>query len=1229
MYSTRRRLTMSSCARSTFESMVFHSSTLVRAQTMTQTAGHVYGCTPNIHPTGDAEPTEDPLHERVYKTLFTKEHLFEVAVMYLFNGLKPTHAPKEGAPKEAGTLELMHYLAYIVPEADKLHVTDLNGHPNHGDRMEHVRVIFDPIDFRFRVIVKRMSGHGWVDISIQLRNTFMREGMQEGSGWSGDLSDLWEPLVKQLRSSLVDALVAHTGCLEKQVSGWLTTREDIVWEVPTYGADRTGVRNLFADIDAKHRKHFGDGGDKPSLQERTPFIVSYWADNYLQMDSYKVARMFNGLVGYGEFLYDHENNYTKERGYNNFFIAETVPAGESPGPGAEKKTWLWADMPYSDPHAPLSTAAATSNTGPVHAVASLQQRTHVLEAFLEGETLYLAAGFLEIVARRHRSTMQGLQRDLMEAVHDEHTSRPSRPYYTSYAQLRVKIEEFLEKLEPFARPSQATDDATSRQAVDDATNGHLDKNILQTTYDHLELALKPLLNRPIESHEPVSKLLRHLLATKIHIARERWLLDKHTCQMQDAQLETIQATYYTGFWDSMYDNSARSLEEMQAADDSVRERRQDKNSRQTRVGMQNNSALRSAYKDPALSTYEVAYAAAARKAGLVCDTFWCRVSPSVVQSYYDRKTTSDSRADYIGRVDLTSLLRSTNLLVRTFDQMLKKMKPQGPADGPHMFLQTTRTMFVAHGEYFAMQDNMSVYSDLGKTAGGRRLLHADDLVTFSFALSTMVDNPGIWNLLTAPRNSAGFEPKVANNGFVVSGYPIRDVSAIRADTSWENTANMTFKKLQVGIMRLPDHRNKARDYLHKIINNTRRTSFSSVQHSFESFMRGIYNSDAYQSSLEDSGDGADGGDGNSTGAVLCAELKMQGSRFVARLCAYCSDANMQAESPDSANYAFSALKKLGVELPTDPTAEETPRTPDVRYKCLFYILFGETIARWMADVAAVKPATSHEQQKVQEQTHLFASDQYQKQLKVFLETLTDRFFSGELHGALNASLRARFPAEKARSGAPTQSGPEPAQMAARTAVFEDMTSNMTAVVMRARKLTNPGGHTINSHDWRNPPSANGIKAEAHALLQLVNDLEALQDTARLDASPPATPIGESEAVDEAETESQTDDLLRARQVFGPYMEVYNQVVAFHSLSEANKPELGSAALGAPARRHIDHTPPTMRFFENRMLVMTLCEEQMHLIQRHNTIESDYGNSIAWCLLFNQFHYFRQAFAQMS
>ncbi|KAJ1471124.1 hypothetical protein T484DRAFT_1845232 [Baffinella frigidus] len=53
------------------------------------------------------------------------------------------------------------------------------------------------------------------------------------------------------------------------------------------------------------------------------------------------------------------------------------------------------------------------------------------------------------------------------------------------------------------------------------------------------------------------------------------------------------------------------------------------------------------------------------------------------------------------------------------------------------------------------------------------------------------------------------------------------------------------------------------------------------------------------------------------------------------------------------------------------------------------------------------------------------------------------------------------------------------------------------------------------------------------------------------------------------------------------------------------------------------------FDENRMLLMCLCEEQMHLVQHHSHLEGDFRGSRAWELLFGMFMFHRQMFAEMT
>jgi hypothetical protein len=53
------------------------------------------------------------------------------------------------------------------------------------------------------------------------------------------------------------------------------------------------------------------------------------------------------------------------------------------------------------------------------------------------------------------------------------------------------------------------------------------------------------------------------------------------------------------------------------------------------------------------------------------------------------------------------------------------------------------------------------------------------------------------------------------------------------------------------------------------------------------------------------------------------------------------------------------------------------------------------------------------------------------------------------------------------------------------------------------------------------------------------------------------------------------------------------------------------------------------FYENRMLLIRICEEQLHLIQRHSDHEGDFAGSKAWELLFEVFRFHRQSFAEMK
>ena len=291
--------------------------------------------------------------------------------MYLLNGLSAS------GPTKPGT-DSLHYLLYIITEADKLHVVDLDAHPGYFERVQKVRVLFDHTDYRFRVVVQRGGGwgnHGWVDICPFLRKKFesVAGNVIPKDEKFSDISKCWVTLVTEFRVHLLHELHRHTGVDPVTLADWVLKPEDICWEEPTYGAGGVELRNLLVDNGAE------------DVDGRSPFIISYWADNYLEFDTYKTARVFNGLVGYGEYLEDREDNHysgaDSGNNTNNFFV-------EHP-----EKRWLWKDIEGAKESDKTYTA----------------DRSNVLEAVIEKGGLTVTPEFSRMVHRRQQKTLDEVE----------------------------------------------------------------------------------------------------------------------------------------------------------------------------------------------------------------------------------------------------------------------------------------------------------------------------------------------------------------------------------------------------------------------------------------------------------------------------------------------------------------------------------------------------------------------------------------------------------------------------------------------------------------------------------------------------------------------------------------------------------------------------------------------------------------------------------------------------
>jgi hypothetical protein len=390
--------------------------------------------------------------------------------------------------------------------------------------------------------------------------------------------------------------------------------EDIQWETAVYAAGDVPIRELLETSDGIKQ-----------------FLVSYWADNYLEFSGYKMARLFDGLVGYGEFLYDQDNNYSR-KATNNFFVSDTTTPG--------KKRWLWADLPETD-----GGNICTTN-----------DRSNVLEAVIQGGKLFITDEFREIVARRQGKAID----DALHAALDMviplivHVTDTSEDIETDVGQ---KLTDHIGSMfKDLFHPSSAkppnsirgVDGVLDNDILDQLTKSFMGKcyTISSETADSREDVF-PAYRRLLETFRSssftadsivdknVATQVRRMIKIYIHTAREKWLLEHHTSRLQLPLLQKIQQTYTSAFWRTAGTDDETWPELTPTTKKTVFL------ASLNNVAVQNNSSLSSLYEDPASTTYGVGYLNAARKNNCACNPFGCDLSANVLQGYYDRKVQSD------------------------------------------------------------------------------------------------------------------------------------------------------------------------------------------------------------------------------------------------------------------------------------------------------------------------------------------------------------------------------------------------------------------------------------------------------------------------------------------------------------------------------------------------------------------------------------------------------------
>jgi hypothetical protein len=1192
---------MTTSSRSAFESAVFHSSELVGTTPKARTAEGIYGnivvLNPSSHAVARAGEEQAVLDGNNRVTRFDEKYLFEIIVMYLFNGVRPTEGGVNGG------LELLHYFAYIIPEADKLHVVDMRAGNKHRERMEYVRVVFDTTDFRFRVLTRKKEKTGWVDISSFLRSTFTTKVHNMVANQDLNLEDEWAHLAGAMHDILANMLPKYTGLQLPEVTAWLPAKKDLRWERPLYGDVETEApQNLFKNLKMhferrpvqRHRDTEARGEESGTVADskadaatsgvkRHPFIASYWADNYMEMDSYKVARMFNGLVGYGQYLYGNDNNYAKRSHGTNFYLPLKDPAH------AEVKKWLWHDV--YDPEAEAKVVVQDDQAvarAPPREYATSTDRGAVLEAeLLDKGILRVTEGFKNIVERRHVATTATSVADMHSALGLQGGTSSDDAGQSKITSFFMEFDPFL--LEPF--PQLQTAGGAYRQPDEDRLKGHLGEYFMADAIRALAAVIHGTVAAPYahEHAETISTTSNRVLKAMIHLRREQWLMKRHTTTMEETELKSIMQSYATPFWHSKNPPTGEEARDTDKA---------------KLVKVNNNSSLRWPYRDRAVEVYETGYGQAWRLAGEPVDSLACRMAVSVVEDYFDRKKDNNAQLEYIAKVDLTSLLRTSYSVVKTFDTFIIAFSEE--SDRIHRSglpatwtIQSTRTMFASHGSYFVLRAGMNLFSNMYGTIGGRRRLDADDVCTFAYALGLVVDNPGVWNMVN------GETTHIANSGFAHNGTLVDDgQEKIRfynhTTQNWSAIADMTYRRLRVGVMR--EAQTSASAYMHGTMDNTRRVGAETAGHMFVSFMRGVYNSEEYRATISDPF--------NEERAVyLQKKIEANATMLVDRLYVSYRDAGLQVDQPGAEAYAFPNLLKLKIEFPSAlaPLSTQVLARPAARHRNVFYMLFGETIAALATDLKDAVPITDLKPQHLQVAAFQKVATRYATRLSSFLTNLTDAFFAGALHKNLNANVKARFASDPDTPG-------DAFSPRAREEPHEDtakyLLRNIDALVLDTRHHTAQGKHLVYMVGW---PGEDYVESSEVMRVAVNTMREFHKDPSSTEEEHEAAETEDDEAAETVDDEAAEPE--NAKRVFIPYLDVLRQVAAcYHASVDAPFDPLASQRVS---------------FFENRMLAMRVCEEQMHLIKKNSKYKAHYVSSTAWSLLFDTFLYYRQCISEFT
>jgi hypothetical protein len=358
-------------------------------------------------------------------------------------------------------------------------------------------------------------------------------------------------------------------------------------------------------------------------------------------------------------------------------------------------------------------------------------------------------------------------------------------------------------------------------------------------------------------------------------------------------------------------------------------------------------------------------------------------------------------------------------------------KPTIPEASTPPMLQTTRTQYESHGNYYVLDGAEGIFGPVTVPHSGKR--SSDDILTFANVIFTLVNNPGIFNLLNsgagdafasasntttqtsntnaAHRDIMHYTPQAANVGFINGGFPVDD-RPVEDKTTWAGISQMTYTKLRVGIMDQSNVHNSAQRYVNEVLNDTRHTSSVTVMKAFRSFMFKLYRKECFVASFNGYADrkkqhlrrhppASDAHEAENLKAEnmdveylgMCDQIEKDAEWLVAHLESCCKDSGLDATELSADNYAFPALLKAEIQMPKNMAHR------------LFYIIFGETICKMADDLSTAPVVSLNTPQTLQHRSNIMLAAHFRAHMPKFLHKITSLFFNGSLHSSLVRQLR--------------------------------------------------------------------------------------------------------------------------------------------------------------------------------------------------------------------------------